>query len=293
MESDACQFEFGPPAYVLWHGYKWYYDHRTGYYRDRTSRGLHVAVWEHFHQSRRPAGHDVHHIDHDKANNAPGNLELKEHGKHVADHNREDGRGIAGWDTARRSESARNAKPRRRREFTCARCGGTGHSAGPAPKYCSAECRKAAILARQTDLGGQYTRTTTDPASAAWNDPKARQLDCTACGSAYRTTSTRSKYCSAGCCAEAMAKRTWTITCADCGTTFDSTYRAAKRCDPCVRKRNSDSQKAAWTRKQPVQRTCEHCGQQYPTKQQNNPRYCSAKCGYAARLEQRITDQMA
>ena len=294
VEQDAYQFEFGPPAFVLWHGYKWYYDHRTGYYRDRTSRGLHVAVWEHFHQRRCPPGHDVHHVDGDKGSNAPGNLELKPHGEHVAHHNREDGRGIAGWDTEQRSAAGRASwEQRAPRQFTCQQCGGTGESTGQTPRFCSDECRKQAILARHEDLAGQYAGTTTDPAHPAWSDPKARERACAVCGATYRTTATRSKYCSPECCAQAMAARRWTVTCTGCGTEFESTYKAAKRCPACASKRNGDAQRAAWARKQPVDRICEHCGRPYATRQQNNPRYCSPECGNAARLGQRIADQMS
>jgi hypothetical protein len=294
VESDAYHFEFGPPAYVLWHGYKWYYDHRTGYYRDSTTRGLHVAVWEHFHQRRRPAGCDVHHKDHDKTNNAPGNLELRPHGEHVAHHNREDQRGVAGWDAERHSESARSSWPRAEREFTCVQCGGTGRSSGQAPKYCSDECRKLAILARQEDLAGQYARTTTDPAHPAWSDPAARERECTVCGATYRTMATRSKYCSAGCCATAMSRRRFTVRCIDCGTEFEVAHKKRDaRCGECARKHNSASQKAAWARKEPVQRICEECGQSYETRQQNNPKYCSERCRDKARLARRIADQMS
>jgi hypothetical protein len=294
VESDPYRFEYGPPAYVLWHEYRWYYDHRTGYYRDSTTRGLHVAVWEHFHQCRRPAGHDVHHRDHDKTNNAPGNLELKPHGEHVAHHNHEDQRGVAGWDTGRHSASARNSWPRAEREFTCTQCGGTGRSSGQTPKYCSEECRKLAILARQEDLAGQYARTTADPAHPVWGDPAARERKCTVCGVAYRTLATRSKYCSPDCCATAMARRRYTLTCVDCGGEFEAARRKRDpRCEDCQRQHNSASQKAAWARKQPVRRICEECGEPYETRQQNSPKYCSQRCGDKARLALRIADQMS
>lgn len=293
MESDPYQFEFGPPAYVMWHGYKWYYDHRTGYYRDKTTRGLHVAVWEHFHQQRRPPGHDVHHEDHDKTNNHPSNLVLKTHGEHVAHHNREDGRGVAGWDAKRYSESAKASWPRAPREFTCAQCGGKGYSSGQTPKYCSDECRKAAILARQKDLAGQYVNTTTDQAHPVWSDPKARERQCSVCSVTYRTLATRSKYCSAECCAQAMAARRWTLACTDCGGKHESSSRDARFCPECRAKHNSEARREAWKRKEPEERTCEHCGAPYTTRQLKNPKYCSQRCGDAARLALRIADQMS
>jgi hypothetical protein len=292
MESDPYHFEFGPPAYVLWHGYKWYYYHRTGYYRDARTRGLHVAIWEHFHQRRVPPGHDVHHMDEDKTNNAPGNLELKEHGKHVGDHNREDGRGIAGWTAEQFSESAKASWPRPEREFTCQQCGGVGRSSGQTPKYCSDECRQLAILARKEDLAGQYARTTVDPAHPVWSDPKARECVCAVCSAAYRTLAKKSKYCSPECLAKAMAQRRWTLTCGDCGAEFESTAKQAKFCPECRPKRNSDAQRASWAERQPVGHVCEHCGQPYESTAQRS-KYCTIKCGDAARLERRIADQMS
>lgn len=294
MEPDPYQFEFGPPAYVIWHGYKWNYDQRTGYYRDTTTRGLHVAVWEHYHKQRAPGGHDVHHADHDKTHNHPSNLILKPHGEHVAHHNREDARGIAGWDTEKRSESAKQSWPRPPREFTCAQCGGKGYNSGQTPKYCSDECRKAAILAREEDLAGQYANTTSDPAHPVWSNPRARERQCSVCEVTYRTLATRSKYCSADCCAQAMAARRWQITCADCGVTFEATSKAgATWCPECRSKHNSAAQREAWRRKQPSERICKHCGEPYATRQNNNPKYCSIRCGDQARLAVRIADQMS
>ncbi len=46
-----------------------------GYRRNnRTGIFEHVEVWEREHGRPVPHGHDVHHIDHDKLNNDPGNL---------------------------------------------------------------------------------------------------------------------------------------------------------------------------------------------------------------------------
>lgn len=62
----------------------------TGYYAhtmDR-SRYLHRDVWEH-HHGPIPPGLEVHHIDHDKANNAVENLELLSKSEHARLHHLE------------------------------------------------------------------------------------------------------------------------------------------------------------------------------------------------------------
>lgn len=51
-------------------------DNKTGYYlNSNTSTRLHRAVWE-YHNGTIPDGYEIHHIDHDKANNELGNLAM-------------------------------------------------------------------------------------------------------------------------------------------------------------------------------------------------------------------------
>jgi len=73
-----------PLPFIIWNGEK-YTPRKDGYYR-RTTRGrsyLHQDVWE-FHNGPIPDGHDIHHVDEDKSNNAISNLEIltcEDHGK--------------------------------------------------------------------------------------------------------------------------------------------------------------------------------------------------------------------
>lgn len=55
-----------------------YYGCTKGYDR----RLLHIAVWEAM-NGKIPKGHDIHHIDHDKSNNAIENLELYTKSEHA------------------------------------------------------------------------------------------------------------------------------------------------------------------------------------------------------------------
>jgi hypothetical protein len=64
---------------------------RGGYRRvwdlaQRRYRPEHVVVWERLHERPVPPGHDVHHRDHDRLNNAPENLELLDVTAHAALH---------------------------------------------------------------------------------------------------------------------------------------------------------------------------------------------------------------
>lgn len=59
-----------------------------GKYFQRRGRRLHIAVWESLHGAV-PAGCHVHHVDHDRANNEPENLELLIAHDHLAGHMKE------------------------------------------------------------------------------------------------------------------------------------------------------------------------------------------------------------
>jgi endogenous inhibitor of DNA gyrase (YacG/DUF329 family) len=56
-----------------------------GFYFQRKGKRLHRVVWE-FHNGPVPAGHHVHHRDHDRANNQPENLEALPGREHIKKH---------------------------------------------------------------------------------------------------------------------------------------------------------------------------------------------------------------
>lgn len=79
---------------IEWGGKRWHrYGEGRGSYYERTdksvrpkrTRRLHREVWI-SHRGPVPAGFDVHHIDHDLANNDISNLECLPHGRHKALH---------------------------------------------------------------------------------------------------------------------------------------------------------------------------------------------------------------
>ncbi|MBA3589672.1 HNH endonuclease signature motif containing protein [Methylibium sp.] len=74
--SATCQEFMGVRFYLCGH----YYQHR--------GRRLHRAVWEAA-NTKVPQGYHVHHVDHDRSNNQPGNLALRRAAEHLSEHMRE------------------------------------------------------------------------------------------------------------------------------------------------------------------------------------------------------------
>lgn len=135
-------FTIGPPAWIEWHGRKFYRNNR-GYYRSRQRDGtpevpLHRAVWQEVHGPV-PDGHEVHHIDGDPTNNALDNLRVLSRAEHLAlhpmDHLPVEARKF--WAT------------RTFIERECAVCGEVFRSTGMRALYCSPNCRSFAERRRK------------------------------------------------------------------------------------------------------------------------------------------------
>lgn len=61
----------------------------SGYYLGRVdgkSKGLHVAIWEHENNTSVPNGHEIHHVDFNRDNNNPENLECLTKSDHCKIH---------------------------------------------------------------------------------------------------------------------------------------------------------------------------------------------------------------
>lgn len=144
------QPEPGPPAWFEWGGLRWYRNAKDGYYRECNGFLLHHAVWAAVHGPV-PDGHQVHHRDHDRANNGYDNLELLTRSEHSSYH------GKVRTDVWRDNQSsevasvrARNAWARRQpRDVECAQCGGTFQSTGQRARFCGGNCRAAFYRARR------------------------------------------------------------------------------------------------------------------------------------------------
>lgn len=75
--------------FAYFDGLRFCRDDKTGYYLNATiHKRLHRYVYEHV-NGKIPAGYQVHHIDHDKGNNEPENLELLTKSAHMRRHGEE------------------------------------------------------------------------------------------------------------------------------------------------------------------------------------------------------------
>uniref|UniRef100_A0AAU8KTB9 HNH nuclease domain-containing protein n=1 Tax=Pseudomonas phage vB_PaeS_FBPa53 TaxID=3231242 RepID=A0AAU8KTB9_9VIRU len=152
--SDTIQ-EFGGERY-----------YKCGPYFQRDGKALHAAVWE-THEGSVPDGFEVHHKDHDPANNRRANLELLEGSEHARHHAVQRGFGEAGkqhLEKARelakewhRSEEGREWHKdhyrkmsdalHSREERTCEECGTLFLGLVGKPernRFCSAKCKAKA-----------------------------------------------------------------------------------------------------------------------------------------------------
>lgn len=75
--------------FAYFDGLRFCRDEKTGYYLNATiHKRLHRYVYEHV-NGKIPAGYQIHHIDHDKGNNEPENLELLTSKQHSQRHSME------------------------------------------------------------------------------------------------------------------------------------------------------------------------------------------------------------
>jgi hypothetical protein len=130
----------GPPAWVEWGGQRWYLNGRDGYYRNRAGALMHRAVYEATHGPI-PDDWHVHHVDDDRLNNRPGNLEALTPGEHQRRH---EPRGFLLMSPEALAERARRAWQKRQpRDLVCAQCGSNFQSTGMRAKFCRPACREA------------------------------------------------------------------------------------------------------------------------------------------------------
>lgn len=142
-----------------------------GSYRKRGVGRLHQEIWKAEHGPI-PAGHDVHHADHDPLNNDPSNLVLIEGEEHHEHHGSDparvqafkDGPMLAGRAAAavwhgspegiawHREHGRRTWEGREPKTFTCQQCGRSYESLKPSgSRFCSNACKTKARKASGVD----------------------------------------------------------------------------------------------------------------------------------------------
>lgn len=137
-----------------------------GRYFQRQGRRLHRAVWEN-HHGPIPPGMEVHHADHDRANNRLENLKLLVDSEHASHHSsrpsevqraarRRNQEKTAAWhrtEAGKRWHSEHAAASWAKRKpvkKTCANCGEIYETLSPkTSKFCHPNCRQAALRSRR------------------------------------------------------------------------------------------------------------------------------------------------
>ena len=197
----------------VWYGGASWWQRPDGYFtHKRSKRYLHRQVYEDTHGAV-PAGHYVHHKDHDPTNNHPDNLKAMLPGHHASHHA-----------TGRTHSDEQRAAIRERMleawsetehyEATCAQCGGRflSRSWGEPRSFCSSPCLER------------------------WRCDafKGEQRDCDECGASYTAVKSGQRFCSKVCNLRHQAKRPpvdhTPKACAHCGAQFTPKRNNARFC---------------------------------------------------------------
>lgn len=248
---------------------------KNGYYRSRIGQ-LHVNVWK-YHNGEIPKGWDVHHLDHNPANNQLDNLQCMPHGEHKKLH------------------AARAIKV----EATCIICGTTFLTRSDYPaKTCSPSCRSKYRYKQKIEricviCNSVFTISKTSPRKTCClkcerilqKRTRAEKMNlvecqCAQCCKTFYTDATNpSHFCSKNCRNKYRREHNRVkCTCQICGKEFETLDRGhftTRTCSPAcaaeLRRLNlgQDSSKEI--------RTCLICGKQF-AKGPNSPKTCSPSC---------------
>lgn len=253
----------GPPAWFEFNGHRYHRNARAKYYYDPTGNLLHRAVWAATHGPI-PAGHEVHHLNTNRADNRLSNLVLLTEEEHQEHH-------VA-------QVRLPPVPPR-----PCAVCGTEFQPKATAAHVlcCSLSCgaKKAAQTRRENGNYGHDKRV-------------SRDVVCKQCGITFATTATNAACCSPKC---RSARRYARIsgdpnyvagryrnpivkTCAACGREFEAPSHSKVHCsDECRRARNKEWNLANWAGREPTEFTCQHCGDRFQTRA-TFAKFCSKLC---------------
>jgi len=254
----------GPPAWFEFNGQRYYRNARVRYYYDPTGNLLHHAVWAAEHGPI-PAGHHVHHRNHDRGDNAESNLQLLTDTEH--------------WELHAAERRLPAVPPR-----PCVECG----------KEFQPLAAKAHVLCCSRACGSKKAVRTRAERSKPREE---RELVCKQCLSTFRTTATHAVCCSDECrTARRKARNTGDPrydpgrygqprikTCPVCGQEFEAKTDHIELCSrKCRAKRSSDWNTARWRERAPVARRCEHCGDEFFSRATAGS-WCSKLCRTRAR----------
>lgn len=189
---------------AVYNGLKYRRDKHTGYYLNaKTHKRLHVAVYEN-EVGAIPAGYHVHHIDHNKDNNEPGNLRAIAPEEHEIIHGKEL---TAEQRAAKRANIRVNAAP-------------------------------AAAEWHGTEAGREFH---SELAKNTWKNREPEKAVCTYCGTEFLTVDwthrNRNRFCSNKCKAafrRASGADDVAKICERCGHEYTANkYQKTKYCQDC------------------------------------------------------------
>lgn len=165
-----------------------YYQNPYGYCQAWDGHQLHRDIWESIHGPLQP-DYIVHHIDHDRSNNSPENLQAIPWGEHSKIH----------W-------NARKSNPMQR---ICAYCGKDFQAVQLTAMYCSIQCNyNAYYLAHSNENKVKcraYWAAHKDKINAERRAERSLekksllQKVCSECGKGFQTVHPHAKYCSPVC----------------------------------------------------------------------------------------------
>jgi len=251
-----------------------------------TNFPIHRAVYLYY-RGDIPANHDIHHIDHNKANNVVENLQCLTPAEHKHVHNSE-------------------IKPR---EFTCEICGKKFFSSRldwQNVRYCSKRCNSRAFKQNHMEIrtcaycGKEFSSPAVNPTrfcsascqnNALWDSKwQQRRLEpkiCPICEQEFIPKTGRQIYCSRHCRDIALLRRnreTWQAkrvqkkkTCPACGEKFIASNKAQRYCSSSCAATFRHS-----TRQKLEEKVCPTCGKTFMPKKSTQT-YCSNTCAVAKR----------
>lgn len=234
--------------YQYYNGLKFTRDEKTGYYLNATNRiRMHRYVWECI-NGPIPEGYEIHHIDHNKANNDISNLMLLTREEHKALHSAELTQDQRDW---YRKNFAENARP-------------------------------AAAAWHRSEEGRAWHQ---EHAKNTLGKIEEQSYVCEFCGNPFQSRIANSRFCSNAC--KSAWRRSSGVDdvsgiCEVCGNQmtynrFHPKRTCSRRCTNILMHREKGH-----VIDEPVERVCVICGKSFATTARRETKTCSRSC--AARL---------
>lgn len=208
----------GYPAYFGWAGQRWYLNKRNGYYLNSDGKLLHRHVWMASNGEPVTEEHEVHHLDHDRSNNSPSNLERMLKTEHKRHHgtDRGDERWLKHRDATREVRSANSRAQWAKREpieRACQVCKNTFWSTGTRAAYCGSRCaqesarRRSGVTGWTPERREEMAKLKKEQWAEGRSGREPRSFTCGECGTQFWSNAGQAKWCSRSCGSKAEYRR--------------------------------------------------------------------------------------